>query len=321
MVDMKRLSFFTLLLLMVCCAPLQAQIKWNQRWQDYIDKYKDIAIIEMHKYGIPASITLAQGLLESGAGTSELAQRGNNHFGIKSHGWAGRTMKHDDDRRGELFRVYDSVLESYEDHSKFLAYRPYYKELFKLERNDYKAWAHGLKRAGYATNPHYAHRLINIIEVYRLYEYDNASPIVDHGSGRDLAVATPQPVVRPNLNEIAVHRVLKFNDNFYVVARDGDTYASIGKEMDIPARHLAHFNEREQKARLRAGDIVWLSKKQKRAPKSTYKRAPMYTVKGEMSLYEVSQRLGIRVKDLLKMNPKFASRDAKLRAGDAVRVY
>ncbi len=216
---MKRLSLFTLLLLIGFCLPLQAQIRWNQRWQDYIDRYKDIAIVEMHKYGIPASITLAQGLLESGAGTSELATKGNNHFGIKSHGWGGRTMRHDDDRRGELFRVYDSPLESYEDHSKFLATRAHYKPLFSLDKTDYKGWAHGLKRAGYATNPKYAYRLIDIIEAYRLYEHDKASPIVRHDPNRDLAVTQGNPINKPDFSQVNVHRILKYNDNFYVVAR------------------------------------------------------------------------------------------------------
>ena len=215
---MKRLSLFTLLLLIGFCLPLQAQIRWNQRWQDYIDRYKDIAIVEMHKYGIPASITLAQGLLESGAGTSELATKGNNHFGIKSHGWGGRTMRHDDDRRGELFRVYDSPLESYEDHSKFLANRAHYKSLFTLDKTDYKGWAHGLKRAGYATNPKYAYRLIDIIEAYRLYEHDKASPIVRHDPNRDLAVTQGNPINKPDFSRVNVHRILKYNDNFYVVA-------------------------------------------------------------------------------------------------------
>lgn len=318
---MKRLSLFTLLLLIGFCLPLQAQIRWNQRWQDYIDRYKDIAIVEMHKYGIPASITLAQGLLESGAGTSELATKGNNHFGIKSHGWGGRTMRHDDDRRGELFRVYDSPLESYEDHSKFLANRAHYKSLFTLDKTDYKGWAHGLKRAGYATNPKYAYRLIDIIEAYRLYEHDKASPIVRHDSNRDLAVTQGTPINKPDFSQVNVHRILKYNDNFYVVAREGDTYASIGKEMDIRARHLAKFNDREVKAKLKAGEVVWLSKKQKRAPKSRYKKQPYYQVKDGTSFYQVSQMFGIQLKRLKRMNPQLASRDYKVRVGDRVRIY
>lgn len=318
---MKRLSIVTLLLLVGFCIPAQAQIKWNQRWQDYIDQYKDIAIVEMQKYGIPASITLAQGLLESGAGTSYLAQNANNHFGIKSHGWEGRTVRHDDDYRGEKFRAYDSALESFEDHSKFLAYRPYYKSLFSLDKTDYKAWAHGLKRAGYATNPQYARRLIDIIEVYQLYKYDTALPMVREDAPRALAVAAPKPMARPVVGAASMHRILKYNDNFYVVAREGDSFASIGKEMDIHASHLAKFNDRETKAKLRPGDIVWLSKKQKRAPKSQFKDHPYYYVTDPVSFYEVSQKYGIRLKNLMKMNPQLAAKGYKLKVGDFVRIY
>ena len=123
-----------------------------------------MAIEGMLKYGVPASITLAQGLLESGAGRGRLVLLGNNHFGIKCHGWAGRTITHDDDAKGECFRAYDSALESFEDHCKFLRDRPRYKSLFSLDRTDYRGWAYGLKRAGYATNPVYAQSLINLIE-------------------------------------------------------------------------------------------------------------------------------------------------------------
>lgn len=318
---MKRLFIATLFLLTGFCLSAQAQIKWNQGWQDYIDQYKDIAITEMHKYGIPASITLAQGLLESGAGTSFLAREANNHFGIKSHGWEGRTVRHDDDYRGEKFRAYDSALESFEDHSKFLAFRPYYKSLFTLDKTDYKAWAHGLKRAGYATNPQYARRLIDIIEVYQLYKYDTAMPSLREEQRRDLAVAEPKPIQRPVVSDLNIHKIRKFNDNFYVVAREGDTFASIGKEMDIAGKHLAKFNERDENARLKSGAIVWLSEKQKRAPKEHFKDHPYHYVVAPISFYEVAQKYGIRLKNLKKMNPQLASRDYKLKVGDFVRIY
>ena len=148
-------------------------VKWNQRYQRYIDKYKDIAIYEMLQHGIPASITLAQGVLESGAGESELTRKGNNHFGIKCHDWTGPTTYHDDDETGECFRVYQSALESYEDHSRFLC-RSRYQRLFSLSRTDYKGWARGLKACGYATNPKYAQLLIDIIECYNLSPLDRA---------------------------------------------------------------------------------------------------------------------------------------------------
>ena len=158
---MKKSIFVFAVSLFVFFSQATAQVKWNAGYQAYIDKYKDIAIREMLSYNIPASITLAQGLLESGAGRSDLTRKGNNHFGIKCHGWTGRTTYHDDDEQGECFRAYDSPLESFEDHSRFLATSKRYQHLFKLSHTDYKGWAHGLKKAGYATNPQYAHKLIN----------------------------------------------------------------------------------------------------------------------------------------------------------------
>lgn len=151
----------------------------SQTWKtedQYIQKFATYAVEEMEKYKIPASITLAQGLLETGGGQSRLAQEGNNHFGIKcKENWTGKTMKHTDDAPNECFRVYDDPKQSYEDHSIFLANRPYYVNLFKLDIKDYKAWAHGLKKAGYATNPRYAYILIDKIEKYKLYEFDNTN--------------------------------------------------------------------------------------------------------------------------------------------------
>ena len=154
--------------------------KFNaQGWktdEQYIQKFALYAVEEMEKYKIPASITLAQGLLETGGGQSRLAQQGNNHFGIKcKEDWTGKTMKHTDDAPNECFRVYDDPRESYEDHSKFLAYRKYYVNLFKLDMMDYKAWAHGLKKAGYATNPKYAYILIDKIEKNNLQEFDKTN--------------------------------------------------------------------------------------------------------------------------------------------------
>jgi len=138
----------------------------------YIAKYSAIAVSEMYRSGVPASITLAQGLLESNAGLSVLSTQGNNHFGIKCHNWTGKKMYHDDDEKGECFRVYDSALESFSDHSDFLRYRDRYKFLFENETTDYKSWAQGLKRAGYATDPAYPSKLIKLIEDFKLYRFD-----------------------------------------------------------------------------------------------------------------------------------------------------
>ena len=176
---MRNRILLTLLILafssLVSTPNLSAQPKWNSVYQNYIDQYKDLAIEQMLRYNIPASITLAQGLLESGAGRSQLTRSGNNHFGIKCHGWKGRRTYHDDDAAGECFRAYDNAKQSYEDHSKFLSTQQRYSRLFALSRTDYKGWAKGLKHCGYATNPNYASQLIQIIEVYRLNLYDKAT--------------------------------------------------------------------------------------------------------------------------------------------------
>lgn len=168
---MKRL-FLSISLLVLSKFSAQTWATEDQ----YIQKFAKYAVEEMEKYKIPASITLAQGLLETGGGQSRLAQEGKNHFGIKcKEDWTGRTMKHTDDAPNECFRVYDDPRQSYEDHSIFLSTRKYYANLFKLDMKDYRAWATGLKKAGYATNPRYASILISKIEKYKLYEYDNTN--------------------------------------------------------------------------------------------------------------------------------------------------
>ena len=160
-----------LFILLYVGMPVSAQRR-NTLYNKYIKEYAPLAIEQMDKYKIPASITLAQGLLESGAGRSVLARKSNNHFGIKCHGWPGGKVYHDDDEKGECFRAYRKVEDSYEDHSQFLKNGPRYAFLFKLKITDYKGWAKGLKKAGYATDRSYANRLITIIEDYELYKYD-----------------------------------------------------------------------------------------------------------------------------------------------------
>jgi len=169
------LAAFVSLLPMAAQTPQASQASYPAMTpqQKYIGQYAEAAVAEMYRSGVPASITLAQGLLESGSGLSEMAVEGNNHFGIKCHNdWKGRTMYYDDDAKHECFRKYNTVAESYEDHSNFLRYKDRYKFLFDYETTDYKSWCHGLKAAGYATDPSYATKLIKIIEDYRLYEYD-----------------------------------------------------------------------------------------------------------------------------------------------------
>ena len=159
------------------CALLALSLSAQSVQQQYIEKYAPVAVAEMQRSGVPASITLAQGLLESGSGRSTLATKGNNHFGIKCHSkWTGDTIHADDDRKNECFRKYKSADESFRDHSDFLRYSDRYKFLFELERTDYKGWAYGLKQAGYATDPTYASKLIKYVEDYNLSRYDTLTP-------------------------------------------------------------------------------------------------------------------------------------------------
>lgn len=308
---MNRLKAYIVgILLLISASQATAQMRWNQAYQTYINQYKDLAIEQMLRYHIPASITLAQGLFESAAGRSDLVRQGNNHFGIKCHtSWMGPKQYHDDDARGECFRVYSDAKESYEDHSQFLARQSRYASLFNLSTSDYKGWARGLKQCGYATNPQYANKLIQIIELYKLHEYDKAKRydkfMAEH-SGTD------QPINAQGL----LHPIHLFNDNYYLYAREGDTFKGIGKEVGISWKKLAKYNERDKNDILHKGDIIYLKKKRKKAPKQ-YKKRPHIVQAGE-SMYGISQKYGIRLKNLYKMNG--LDPDFKIYPGARLRV-
>ena len=282
------------------------QSKWNSRYQQYINQYKDVAIEQMLKWKVPASITLAQGLLESGAGQSTLAMRANNHFGIKCHHWTGPTIYKDDDARQECFRVYMSAAESYEDHSVFLVTGQRYRSLFNLSITDYKGWARGLKAAGYATNPQYAQKLIEIIQLYKLYEYDTAKKF-----DRTMARQTNTQGKKGTLHLISI-----YNKNYYIYVRRGDTFRSIGDEIGISYKKIARYNERGKDDKLEEGEIIWLKKKQTKAPKE-FKNRCHYVQPGE-SMYSIAQKYGIRLKSLYKMNK--LSPDYVIQVGDALKL-
>ena len=287
-----------------------AQMKWNQTYQLYINQYKDLAIREMLQYRIPASITLAQAVFESGAGRSRLAMLGNNHFGIKCHDWTGRTIAEDDDALGECFRAYDHPLQSFEDHSKFLVSSSRYRKLFSLSMEDYRGWAHGLKACGYATNPLYAHKLIELIELYKLYVYDSARSY-DHAmveySGNQTVVNQAKPL----------HPIAIFNKNYYIRARRGDTFRLIGEEIGVSYKKIAKYNERDKDDTLTEGEIIFLKKKRKKAPKA-FKNRP-HVVKDGESLYIIAQIYGMRLSSLYKLND--FTPDHTIHVGDVVRVY
>ena len=289
----------------------QAQMKWNATYQSYIDRYHDLAVREMLSYGIPASITLAQGIFESAAGNSELATKGNNHFGIKCHGWSGRTVYHDDDAQHECFRAYNTVLESYEDHSKFLSGSQRYRQLFSLSRTDYKGWARGLKACGYATNPQYADKLIQLIELYNLQQYDRQT----NYDASQIGTPSVEGVRQPQSN--GAHQLYIYNNNVYLRARKGDTFKVLSAETGISYRKLARYNELDKRTVLDEGSVVYLRKKRTKADKA-FKNHPHIVQPGE-SMYSIAQSYGIQLKSLYSKN--HLSPDYKPRVGDSLRVY
>jgi len=292
---MKR--YLISLLTIFVCLVLQAQTR-NKQYESYIKQYRDLAVEEMKKYHIPASITLAQGLLESGAGQSTLARKSNNHFGIKcGSDWRGKTVRHDDDARGECFRAYKHPKQSYEDHSKFLANRPRYAFLFKLKITDYKGWARGLKKAGYATNPRYADQLIDIIELYDLHKYDTKG-------GLKWMKENPNP-----------HQTYIANGLVYIVVRAGDSWKSISKELDISQKKLRKYNDLYKGYTLQVGDILYLEKKNKKASKEYI----VHVLRSGESMYSISQKYGIRLKNLYKLN-KMDADDPAPEVGTILRL-
>lgn len=280
----KPLNTIVLFLCMLLCCGAVLHAQNNGRSAgvrdriDYINKYKELAISHMRKYGIPASITIAQGCLESGNGKSTLAVKANNHFGIKCHNdWKGPTIRHNDDAPNECFRKYSDAAESYADHSKYLRGKQRYASLFDLSPKDYKKWAHGLKAAGYATNPNYAYELIKIIEDYELYKYDSGkfADEIDFKemSAERIAVAEADmaiegiadkavPVRVSPLYAYSMDRQL-YSDGrrVYIFAIEGDTYEEIAREYRLFNREIRKFNNvRSKRSVLRAGDIVYLEK-------------------------------------------------------------
>ncbi|MFI5141660.1 MAG: glucosaminidase domain-containing protein [Bacteroidia bacterium] len=222
---------------------------------DYIAKYKEDAIKEMYRYGIPASITLAQGMLESGNGNSALSVYANNHFGIKCHkDWTGPSYILDDDEKNECFRKYQDVLDSYSDHSQFLRNRDRYAFLFELPKTDYKGWARGLKEAGYATHPKYAEQLIDLIEQYKLYDLDKDVVL----TMRNVKEKAPQ--VKLNLRQ-----VLKFNHTKFIIAKPGDSFYKIASDFDLELSDLFKYNDFAKGETMVAYEKVYVEPKRRKA--------------------------------------------------------
>ncbi|MBR5454183.1 MAG: glucosaminidase domain-containing protein [Rikenellaceae bacterium] len=297
--------------------------------EQYIEQYKQLAIDDMEKYGIPTSIKMAQALLESDAGNSRLARQANNHFGIKcKKDWTGETIHHDDDAPQECFRKYPSAQESFHDHSEFLDRSPRYQGLFELDPLDYKAWAHGLKAAGYATNPKYPELLIKLIEDYKLY-------LLDKG---EVAVATPAPA-QPTIIEceqapepvvataqvdvdnyvLALHSrggydIYLNNGCEFVIAAEGDDINSHSQSLGISTKRLRKMNELAEDGDFAAGDVVYIKPKAKHSENGHL----LHTVREGETLHTVSQTYGIRVKRLAAMN--HLTGDGQIFAGQQLKL-
>lgn len=289
---MKRnaLNFFLLLSLLGMGLNASAQKKLKSHL-NYIDNYNRLAIRQMTKYKIPASITLAQGLLESGAGLSELARSSNNHFGIKCHAdWNGGRIYRRDDNPNDCFRTYKTVEDSYEDHSGFLTKHSRYSVLFSYDITDYESWARGLQQCGYATDKAYANKLIKYIEDYELYIYDYKSTVSKKAKEKKPS-GKQERRMRPTYLTYGL---------LYVMAEANDSFAKIAYDMNFKAKDLLKYNEVPEDFPLRKGDIVYLEKKKKKADPPHYE----YIVKVGDSMHRISQHYGILLKNLYKMNKK-----------------
>jgi LysM repeat protein len=307
----------------------QSQPAYSLSEEAYINTFKDIAVSEMQRTGIPASITLAQGMIESDCGRSTLAREGNNHFGIKCHNdWTGSKIFHDDDRRNECFRQYSKPEDSFYDHSQFLKTTSRYSFLFGLSSTDYKAWAHGLKKAGYATNPDYANMLIRTIEEKNLHYYDNGykpavssqdkqpsvkepAVIAASSQGRqssakepavvqdtNKAVVAASPVNENNMVAARVPRVMENNKLRYIVVRDGDSREKLEEEFQLLHWELPKYNELSSDFNLTPGQILYLQPKREKAESGKEFHS---TAEGD-TMYLIAQRYGIKLKSLCKMN-------------------
>lgn len=303
-------------LLIFSCLEGMAQLPSSKiTKEEYIALYKEIAVQEMNAFHIPASITLAQGILESASGNSALARKANNHFGIKCHdGWNGKTMHMDDDARNECFRKYDDPYDSFKDHSIFLSTRDRYSFLFDLEITDYKGWAHGLKRAGYATNPKYPQLLIGIIEDYKLYRYDKpGNDLIAVAESRSKYKKSKQ---KDDFRKITIgaagRQIYENNGVKFIYARQGDDFYKIAQDFNIYTWQVYRYNDLKKKDRIDEGQMIYLERKKKSSSNEVHVVSP-----GE-TLFDISQQYGIRLRKLCKYNT--LAKDAKLYPGQQIKL-
>lgn len=298
---MKKLKLILLFLAAGCSSQLFAQSRATI--EAYILKYRDIAMEEMQRTGVPASITLAQGIHETGAGTSDLVIKSNNHFGIKCKTeWEGEKVYHDDDERGECFRKYNDPTISYRDHSDFLKTRPYYSSLFNLDPTDYEAWAFGLKKAGYATNPKYPQILIKLIRDYSLQNYTlialgKQSPDANALDwAKQTEVLVEPEAMAPVSKTIYPDGVFKINETKVMFISKGTSYLKIAQENDVPLSRLFDFNDLNDGDVTPSDGLLFLQRKRKAGANETH-----LVTRGE-TLYDIAQAEGIRLESLLQYN-------------------
>ena len=315
-------------LLFLAALPLFANTQTQMTREEYIEKYKNIAIAHMEHYGIPASITMAQGILESSNGNSPLSRSSNNHFGIKCKKyWTGEKVYHDDDEKGECFRKYPSVEASYRDHAEFLDKSPRYDSLFVYSSTDYRSWARGLKAAGYATAPDYAERLVRIIEENKLFllDQENGQKLYAESHGAlpieesEMPAMGSEDGVNPDAFRVTInaHRgynVYRTNNVCYILAKEGDRYEHIASLFAVSAKSLRRYNDVEPSAQPEKGDIIFIERKRKAWEGNVL----LHTVRHDESLHQVAQAYGIRMRSLAKLNR--LKPEAKLINGQTLKV-
>ena len=305
------LLFFTLYFFQVVYAQTSSDII------AYIEKYKAMALEQEILYGIPASITITQGLLESAAGRSGLARNANNHFGIKAYGgWKGRVYHAwDDEAQKSKFRHYDNAVESFRDHAKFLKDNSRYRELFSKSVYDYRGWANGLQRAGYATSQTYAKALIGYIDAYKLYAINGGVKLRPGKTVTITRTITREELVertdlkmdeaevseeQENLTITLKRFIVEINDVRCTILYPGETLSMIAMKYDIPKYKILEYNETTNEKDIKEGDVVFLAKKKNKYEKSL----DFHRVKEGETLYQISQLYGIKLASLMKLNKK-----------------
>lgn len=306
---MRNSRLWSLLLLLV--AGLTSRAQNEQVVRNYIETYRDIAIAEMQRTGIPASIKLAQGIHETTAGTSDLVRRSNNHFGIKcKSNWTGESVKHTDDAPNECFRKYGDPMDSYRDHSDFLKGSQRYASLFTLDPLDYSGWAYGLKKAGYATNPKYPQIIIKLVEKYQLQDYTLIA--MGKMEPKESMLAKNNPEANKNEADFAVSSTVvpvelkpgksypagefKINETKVIYATAGTSYLSIAQQYSISLKRIFEFNELPETETLANDQLIFLQRKRKSGA------SEIHVVKPGETLLDIAQEQGIRLESLLEYN-------------------